>query len=86
MASISAAQLLSDLRKATDGGSENVIVLTEATPTAGNAANWIAGCPNMPRDALQRFESAVIELRRQHPEIDWAAVETREGEKRRVLE
>jgi len=60
------------------------IALTEYDPKDADEPNWTAGTGNMPPDALSRYESAVIELRRQHPRIDWTGITEKDGDRRRI--
>ena len=38
----------------------------------------------MPMDAIVRYDSAVAELRRQYPRVDWDGIIEKEGEWRRI--
>jgi hypothetical protein len=60
------------------------IALTERAPKESNDANWVTGAGIMSYDALSRYDSAVAELRRQHPRIDWTGVTEFDGERRRI--
>ncbi len=60
------------------------IALTERTPKDADGTNWMAGAGVMPYDALSRYDSAVAELRRQHPRIEWAGITEFDGERRRI--
>ncbi len=60
------------------------ITLTERAPREAGDTNWMTGAGIMPRDALTRYDSAVAELRRQHPRIEWAGIVEVDGERRRI--
>jgi hypothetical protein len=60
------------------------IALTERTPKDADDTNWMTGAGVMPHDALTRFDSAIAELRRQHPRIEWAGITEFDGERRRI--
>jgi hypothetical protein len=60
------------------------IALTERPPKSAEDTNWVTGAGVMPMDALARYDSAVIELRRQHPRIDWTGITEFDGEHRRI--
>jgi len=50
------------------------IVLTEIAPSAGFDFNWLATAGPMPATVMQRYDSALIELKRQNPRINWDGV------------
>jgi hypothetical protein len=58
--------------------------LTERAPKSVDDTNWMTGAGIMPQDALTRYDSAVAELRRQHPRIEWAGITEFDGERRRI--
>lgn len=60
------------------------ITLTERTAKSADDTNWTTAAGVMPRDALTRYDSAVAELRRQHPRIEWAGITEVDGERRRI--
>lgn len=60
------------------------IALTERTPRDVDDPNWVSGAGVMPPDALTRYDSAVAELRRQHPRIDWTGITEVDGDRRRI--
>jgi hypothetical protein len=57
---------------------------TERVPKSADDINWITGTGVMPRDATTRYESAIAELRRQYPRIDWSGITEFDGERRRI--
>ena len=60
------------------------ISLTERAPKSAEDTNWVTGAGVMPMEALTRYDSAVVELRRQHPRIDWTGITEFDGERRRI--
>ena len=50
------------------------IVLTETTPSPGFDFNWVTSAGNMSATVMQRYDSALLELKRQNPRIDWDGV------------
>jgi hypothetical protein len=50
------------------------IVLTEIAPSQGFDFNWLATAGHMPAVVLQRYDSALNELKRQNPRINWDGV------------
>jgi hypothetical protein len=50
------------------------IVLTETTPSPGFDFNWVASAGNMSAAVMQRYDSSLIELKRQSPRINWDGV------------
>lgn len=79
-----AQEFLEELVRAVQPPRGNAISLREAEPRTDDDINWIAGAGVMPMDALTRYESAVAELRRQHPRLDWEGITEREGRWRRI--
>lgn len=77
---IGAQQLLDELIKATRPPASCPIKLREREPTEDVATNWMASVEIMPPVAIDRFDSALNELRRQHPHIDWEGITTRESQ------
>lgn len=80
----SAEELLEDLLQAVRPPKGVAIVLRERKPTDQLDANWVVATGNLPPDAMTKYSSAVIEMRRQNPRIDWDDVTEREGEWRRI--
>jgi hypothetical protein len=60
------------------------ITLTERRPKDANDTNWMTGAGVMPHDALTRYDSAIAELRRQHPRIQWDGITELDSERRRI--
>lgn len=60
------------------------IVLRERKPSDALDTNWLTGAGVMPMDAIVRYDSAVAELRRQYPRVDWDGIIEKEGEWRRI--
>ena len=50
------------------------IVLTETTPSPGFDFNWVASAGNMSAAVMKRYDSALLELKRQNPRVDWDGV------------
>ena len=81
MAQISAQQFLEQFAQSVRLPAGYVIALREAE----GDPNWIAATGNLPREAQVRYESALIESRRQYPILDWEEVTEREGAWRRIV-
>jgi hypothetical protein len=60
------------------------IVLRECKSEAAEDPNWVLAAGNMPADARYRCETAVTEMRRQHPLLDWDGISSIEGKLRRI--
>jgi hypothetical protein len=60
------------------------IVLRETKPLTNDDTNWLTGAGVMPMHSLARYDSAIAELRRQHPRLDWEGITEREGQWRRI--
>jgi hypothetical protein len=60
------------------------IALTERAPLDDDDTNWVTGAGVMPPAALSRYSKAVVDLRRQHPRIDWDGVTELDGNRRRI--
>jgi hypothetical protein len=50
------------------------LVLTEIAPSPGFDFNWLSTAGRMPAAVMHRYHSALIELKRQNPRIDWEGV------------
>lgn len=85
MAQIGAQQFLEQFARAAGLPAGYVITLCEDVPRLNGDPNWIAVTGKLPREAQVRYESALIELRRQYPVLDWEGVVDREGEWRRIV-
>lgn len=79
-----AQEFIEELVRAVQAPPGCAISVTERDPTKGADTNWRAAADIMPIPALSRYDSALAELRRQHPRIDWTAVTDMDGDKRRV--
>jgi hypothetical protein len=60
------------------------IVLRECKSEAADDPNWVLAAGNMPADARYRCETAVTEMRRQHPRLDWGGISGIKGKFRRI--
>jgi hypothetical protein len=62
------------------------IVLTEMEPSPGFDFNWIASAGHMPAAVMKRYDSALLELKRQNPRINWDGIADfdSEGVSRRI--
>jgi hypothetical protein len=62
------------------------IVLTETDPSPGFDFNWIASAGLMSATVMKRYDSALLELKRQNPRINWDGVTDvdSEGVSRRI--
>jgi hypothetical protein len=79
-----AQEFVEDLIRAVSPLEKTAIILKECTPTASFDFNWVVACGPLPHDMHVRWESAVIELKRQHARLDWEGVSEREGNVRIV--
>ena len=68
-----AQEFVEDLIRAVSPIEKTAIILKEYTPTSGFDFNWVVACGPLPHDMQARWESAVIELKRQHARLDWAS-------------
>jgi hypothetical protein len=50
------------------------IVLTEIFPSQGFDFNWLASAGHMSAAVMLRYDSALLELKRQNPRINWDGV------------
>jgi len=62
------------------------IVLTEIAPSPGFDFNWLASAGHMSAAVLEKYDSALFELKRQNPRINWDGVTDldSEGVSRRI--
>jgi hypothetical protein len=81
---IKAEDLLDNLVLATQPPQGCAITIIERKPDEIWKFNWLAGSGLMDRTALARYETAVAELKRHHPKIDWDGITTLDGEWRRL--
>jgi hypothetical protein len=56
------------------------IVLTETVPSPGFDFNWLASAGNMSAAVMARYDSTLIELKRQNPRINWDGITDLDGE------
>jgi hypothetical protein len=50
------------------------IVLTEIVPAPGFDFNWLASAGLMSAAVLEKYDSALLELKRQNPRVNWDGV------------
>jgi hypothetical protein len=74
MAIKSAEQLLDELARAVRPPPGCPIQITEIKPATNDFPNWAPNVGNLPSDAQVRYDSAVVELRRQSQFVDWSGV------------
>jgi hypothetical protein len=79
-----AQEFLEDLVRDVSPPRGIAIVLREDKPQSLGGANWIAATGILPLQALSRYDSAIAELRRQYPVLDWEGITERDGEWRRI--
>lgn len=84
MALKGAQEFIEDLVRAVRPPKGAAISVTETTPKSAADTNWITGAGVVPMDALSRYTSALAELRKLHPRIDWNGITERDGERRRI--
>ncbi|MHC2666542.1 hypothetical protein ACMA5K_24340 [Bradyrhizobium diazoefficiens] len=82
-----AEALLNELIRSVRPPSGCPMQITELKPATSDLPNWAASVRDLPRDAHVRYESAVIELRRQNLVVDWEGVpESPDGERRIIVD
>ncbi|HZR03539.1 MAG TPA: hypothetical protein VFA81_10245 [Burkholderiales bacterium] len=79
-----ADQLFEDIIQAIGLPVGNAVVLRETTPTANDEPNWVVAAGDLPDDAKERYENAVIEMRKRHPRVDWDLIKDRDGQWRTI--
>jgi len=79
-----AREFIEDLVRQVQPPVGSAIALTERDPKNVKDTNWITGAGVMPLDALLRYDTAVAELRRQHPRVDWTGITEVDGGRRRI--
>lgn len=79
-----AEEFLEELLQAVRPPKGVAIVLRERKPKDQSDVNWVAITGNLPPAAMSKYSSAVVEMRRQHPRIEWDGITEREGEWRRI--
>jgi hypothetical protein len=82
----SAQELIEEFVHAVRPPQSCAIVLTEIAPTKGFDFNWLATAGHMPFTVMQKYDSTLIELKRQNPRINWDGVTDldNEGVSRRI--
>jgi hypothetical protein len=56
------------------------IVLTEIVPSPGFDFNWLASAGHMSAAVMTRYDSALLELKRQNPRVNWDGVTDMDSE------
>jgi hypothetical protein len=84
MALKGAQEFVEDLVRAVRPPRGQAISVTERIPKDADDTNWMTGIGIMSRDVMSRYDSAVAELRRQHPRIEWTGITEKDGEWRRI--
>jgi hypothetical protein len=56
------------------------IVLTETEPSPGFDFNWVASAGNMSATVMRKYDSALLELKRQNRRINWDGVTDLDGD------
>lgn len=74
-----AQEFIEDLVRAVRPPRGCAIALTERTPKDSDDTNWMTGA-----GVMARYDSAVAELQRQHPRVDWTGITEFDGERRRI--
>lgn len=80
-----AGALLTELVKSVKPPSGCPMQITELKPASSDLPNWAASVRDLPREAHIFYESAVIELRRQNPVVDWDGVPASPDGERRII-
>jgi hypothetical protein len=74
MAIKSAQDLIEEFVRAVRPPQGCAIVLTEIAPSPGFDFNWLASAGHMSAAAIARYDSALLELKRQNRLINWDGV------------
>jgi hypothetical protein len=82
----SAQDLIEEFVRAVRPPRDCAIVLTELVPSPGFDFNWLASAGHMSAAVMVRYDSALIDLKRQNPRINWDGVTDldSEGGSRRI--
>jgi hypothetical protein len=86
MAIKTAQSLVEEFVRAVRPPQNCAIVLTEFVPYPGFDFNWLASAGHMSAAVMVRYDSALLELKRQNPRINWDGVTDldSEGASRRI--
>jgi hypothetical protein len=76
-----ASELLDEILRHVKPPRGCAVVLAEET---NGEPNWIASTGVMHDEALGRFNTKTVDLRKAHPCIDWSGVTAPEGGRRRI--
>jgi hypothetical protein len=79
-----AEEFLNEVLRRIRAPKECPIVLRECKSEAADDPNWVLAAGNMPADARYRCETAVTEMRRQYPHLDWDGISRIAGKLRRI--
>jgi hypothetical protein len=69
----SAQSLIEEFVRAVRPQQGCAIVLTEIAPSTGFDFNWLASAGHMSDAAMVRYDSALLELKRQNRLVNWEA-------------
>jgi hypothetical protein len=84
MPEMGAQDLIEYLVRAVSAPSSVTNVLREREPKSSDDTNWATATGVLPVDSLSRYDRTLVELRKQHPRVDWDGVTEREGQWRRI--
>jgi hypothetical protein len=76
----SAQDLIEEFVRAVRPPQGCAIVLTETDPSPGFDFNWVASAGNMSATVMHRYDSTLLELKRQNRRVDWEGVTDRDSE------
>jgi hypothetical protein len=81
-----AQSLIEEFVRAVRPPQDCAIVLTELVPSPRFDFNWLASAGHMSAAVMVRYDSALLELKRQNPRINWDGVTDldSEGVSRRI--
>lgn len=69
-----AQSLIEEFVRAVRPARGSAIVLTEISHSAGFDFNWLASTGHMSAAVMAKYDSALTELKRQNPRINWEGV------------
>jgi hypothetical protein len=79
-----AQEVLDDFISAVKPPEPTLFALVERKPGPDHDFNWILSMGPLSGDAKTRYESKILEMRKEHRRLDWDGVTEREGEWRAV--
>ena len=80
----SATEILNDFVEQVKPPLGTVITICEKKPQTKDDSNWFAAVHVLSRDAKERYHSALREMPKLHPIVDWSGIIEPEGKRRCV--